>query len=474
MTDPRIDALCLPLDQLPDPLPIPSLARGRQGNFAIEVRPPGSKSLTNRALLLAALADGTSELRDALVDADDARRMLSALQALGAKIVEHERGRITVDGVAGRWKLGPEGAELNLNNAGTATRFLAAASLLSPAPVTIDGNARMRERPIGELGDILQQLGADVEYAGKSGYPPMRVTPSEIGTARTLDIPTTRSSQFVSALLLAGPWLRGGLTVKLTGTVTSRSYVEMTVGLLSRLGANVRTSEDMRVIRVGPTQTASGEQGLRGFVYDVEPDASGATYFWAAAALVPLAACKVMGLDEHSLQGDADFPDALARMGVQVHRHTGQSAAESFVETRGPRQLSAIMADLSDMPDATMTLAVAAAFARGMSIFRGIGTLRVKETDRVQALKNELAKVGVKVESPVAGDPEVMSISPPPGGIDCSPDVPRVEFDTYDDHRMAMSMALIGLVRPNVYIRDPKCVNKTYASYFTDFAKMLG
>jgi 3-phosphoshikimate 1-carboxyvinyltransferase len=132
------------------------------------------------------------------------------------------------------------------------------------------------------------------------------------------------------------------------------------------------------------------------------------------------------------------------------------------------------MADMSDMPDATMTLAVVAAFARGMSIFRGIGTLRVKETDRVQALKNELAKVGVKVESPVAGDPEVMSISPPPGGIDCSPDVPRVEFDTYDDHRMAMSMALIGLVRPNVYIRDPKCVNKTYASYFADFAKMLG
>ncbi len=474
MSDPRVDVLGLGLDQLPDPLPIPSLVSGRQGNFAIEVRPPGSKSLTNRALLLAALAHGTSELRDALVDADDARRMLAALQSLGAKIVEQGGGRITVQGVGGRWQIGPEGVELNLNNAGTATRFLAAASLLAPGPVTIDGNARMRERPIGELGDILEQLGAQVEYGGKRGYPPMRVTPSDTGNARTLEIPTTRSSQFVSALLLAGPWLRGGLTVKLTGAVTSRSYVEMTVGLLSRLGANVRTSEDMRVIRVGPTSATEGGAGLRGFVYDVEPDASGATYFWAAAALVPLASCKVMGLDEHSLQGDADFPDVLARMGVAVHRHTGAKAAESYVETRGPKQLSAIMADLSDMPDATMTLAVVAAFARGMSIFRGIGTLRVKETDRVQALKNELAKVGVKVESPVAGDMEVMSITPPPGGIDSSAGVPRVEFDTYDDHRMAMSMALIGLVRPNVFIRDPKCVNKTYANYFADFAKMLG
>jgi len=473
MSDPRIDMLRLPLDQLPDPLPIPALARGRDGNFAASIRPPGSKSLTNRALLLAALAHGESTLHGALVDADDARRMLAALRTLGATITEHDRGDISVQGVSGMWSVPPTGVELNLNNAGTATRFLAAASLLAPAPVTIDGNARMRERPIAELGDILTQMGAGIEYLAKPGYPPMRVTPATGDMPRTLEIPTTRSSQFISALLLTGPWLRGGLTVKLTGAVTSRSYVEMTVGLLSRLGANVRTAEDMRVIRVGPGSTGSQSLGLSGFTYDVEPDASGATYFWAAAALVPLASCKVMGLDEHSLQGDADFPDALARMGVVVHRHTGTTPAESYIETRGPRALSAIMADLSDMPDATMTLAVVAAFARGTSIFRGIGTLRVKETDRVQALKNELAKVGVKVESPVAGDPEVMSITPPPAGIDCSPTAPRVEFDTYDDHRMAMSMSLIGLVRPNVFIRDPKCVNKTYATYFTDFAKLL-
>lgn len=473
MTRPSVDILKLPLDQLPDPLPIPTLPRGRDGNFAAQVRPPGSKSLTNRALLLAALADGRSELRDALVDADDARRMLAALRSLGATITENDGGAISVDGVGGRWHVPLEGVELNLNNAGTATRFLAAASLLSPAPVTIDGNARMRERPIGELGDILGQLDAQIAYLGKPGFPPMRVTPATAAIPRTLEIPTTRSSQFISALLLAAPWLPGGLTVRLTGPITSRSYVEMTVGLLTRLGANVRTSEDMRVIRVGPGNSGGPERGLAGFHYDVEPDASGATYFWAAAALVPLASCRVLGLDEHSLQGDADFPDTLARMGVGVVRHSGRTPQESYVETRGPRGLSAIMADLSDMPDATMTLAVVAAFARGTSIFCGIGTLRVKETDRVQALKNELAKVGVKVESPVAGDPEVMSITPPPGGIDCSASAPRVEFDTYDDHRMAMSMSLIGLVRPNVFIRDPRCVNKTYATFFTDFASLL-
>lgn len=492
-TDHPASVLLRPLADLPAVLPIPPLPRGKRGLFDVSLRTPGSKSLTNRALLLAALAAGESTLRGPLLDADDAIRMRAALEKLGVGLSMPRDGAddtLRIRGVGGAWKSSGE-VTVNLNNAGTATRFLAAAALLGggsgAAPIVIDGNERMRERPIGELAQVLMQLGAKVEYVGREGCPPLRIHPlaERRGPGKVLDIPTTQSSQFISAILMIAPWLAGGLTIRLTGEITSPTYIEMTIGLLQQVGASVKTSEDLRVIRVGPPSPQV--LGLRGFSYDVEPDASGATYFWAAAAINPGSTARLTGLSHRSLQGDAGFPSLLARMGAIVDQHpatqttphgTGAppvmrepaDAREHFIACTGPAALQPVMADLSNMPDTAMTLASVACFTPGTSILRGLRTLRVKETDRIEAMRCELTKIGVKVECPVMGDRDVLSITPPRGelALESSP----VEFDTYDDHRMAMSLALIGLRRPNVFIRDPACVAKTYPTFWRDLASL--
>lgn len=436
--------------------------------FRLTVRPPGSKSLTNRALLLAGLAEGRSVLRGALVDADDARRMIDALVALGAGVRAGLDGVVEVEGVGGRWRVPSGGVRLDLGNAGTATRFLAAAALLSSGPVVIDGNERMRHRPIGDLADGLVRMGASVEYLGRSGCPPVRIVPGDLSrVSGEVEVAGARSSQFVSALLLAGPWLPRGLTLKVRGPLASGSYVSMTAGLLERLGASVRTSADLRVIRVGPGAGRRAGQGLAAFEYDVEPDASGATYFWAAAAMSRGSSCRVTGLDERSLQGDARFPRLLERMGARVER------GEGWIEVVGG-DLRPVEADLGEMPDAAMTLAAAATLADGPSVLRGLQTLRVKESDRIEALRSELAKVGVRVECPFEGDEGAMRIVPPAGGIERAEGAPAAEFETYDDHRMAMSLALIGLVRPGVTVRDPACVRKTYPGFWRDLSGVYG
>lgn len=214
-------------------------------------------------------------------------------------------------------------------------------------------------------------------------------------------------------------------------------------------------------MRVGPGEQA--QVGIRPFSYEVEPDASGATYFWAAAAMIPGASCTVLGLDDASLQGDAAFPNLLRDMGADVRRATNPAG----LRVTGPSRLAPITCDMADMPDAAMSLASVAAFAPGPTTIRGLGTLRVKETDRIAAMQAELAKVGVTVRQ-AGPDPDAITVTPPSGGLDCSPSAPRVEFDTYDDHRMAMSLALIGLRRPNVFIRDPRCVAKTYPTFWRD------
>jgi 3-phosphoshikimate 1-carboxyvinyltransferase len=364
-----------------------------------------------------------------------------------------------VRGVGGRWPA--SGVTLALGNSGTSVRFLAAAAMLASGPVTIDGTARMQERPIGELGELLTRLGCGVEYLGAAGFPPLRVTPASGEATSTLDVASFQSSQFVSAILLVGPWLPKGLTLRLTGPLTSAAYIQMTLGLLSKVGASVRMSEDLRVIRVG----GGGGGGLAGFEYTVEPDATGATYFWGGAAMVAGARCAVEGLDTQSLQGDSLFPEVLGRMGARVQRGPG------VIEVVGPRQLQPILADMSDMPDAAMTLAACACFANGTSILRGLRTLHVKECDRIAAMQAELTKLGVSVQTPVQNDADAMTITPPAGGVDCSPGAPPVVFETYDDHRMAMSLALIGLRRPNVAIRNPACVGKTYPGFWRDFGK---
>jgi 3-phosphoshikimate 1-carboxyvinyltransferase len=426
-------------------------------------------------------------LSRALLDAEDTERMITALSDLGVVMFQAD-DVLQIGGVGGRWtpSAGTPEVSLNLHNAGTATRFLAAAALLSPVPVLIDGNPRMRERPIGELIDALAELGATFDYLATPRFPPVRlIPPADLPRSATLTLATTLSSQFISALLLIAPWLPGGLTLKLEGEVTSPSYIHMTLGLLDQLGATVRTSDSLTVVRVAPPP---GRRGLEPFEYLVEPDASGATYFWAAAAIVPGATCRVEGLDSRSLQGDTRFPDLLARMGATILREDGSSAAadESTSEDagptgaipsigiRGPGSLAPIMADMAPMPDAAMSLAAAACFSSGRSILRGLRTLRVKETDRIAALQTELAKVGVKVETNVLGDRDAITITPPAGGLTSLADTPPIVFDTYDDHRMAMSLALIGLRRPNVAIRNPRCVAKTYPGFWRDLAALVG
>lgn len=435
----------------PDPLPIE-----RIGPFRLRFSPPGSKSLTNRALLLAALAEGTSHIRRPLV-ADDSQRMVSALAELGVPMTPTDEG-LRIEGVgASGGRLSVGASTLYLENAGTATRFLAAVAALSPEPILIDGNARMRERPIGELADALSALGATVDYESSEGFPPLRVHGPRGGLrGGELTVPTTASSQFISALLQIGPLCVEGLTLNLTGRVTSPSYIKMTVGLMRQFGAEVTINDEGTRFEVAPVP-------YRSLDYLVEPDASSATYFLAAAAITPGAVCTIEGLGKRSLQGDVVFADVLARMGA------GLAYGDDFMTVTGADDfLQAIDIDMSTMPDAAMTLAAVACFARGETVIRGLRTLRVKETDRLAALQAELTKIGatVEIESDDETGDELLAIEPPATGLPVDP----VTIATYNDHRMAMSLAVVGARRGGVRIGDPGCVQKTYPEFWDDFA----
>ncbi len=523
-----IEILNRPLADLPhelEMLPLP-------GPFNVEIRPPGSKSLTNRALLLAALAQGESVITGALIDADDAQVMIEALRQLGAEITiengsnpwnpdrkeggsrgdqrnsETVPASLRIRGTAGRLR---GNRTLNLKNAGTATRFLTAAACLADGPVIIDGNERMRQRPIGELVSMLRQLGVTIDELGEPGCVPLRVHPlNGTATTDTLKIGSTASSQFVSAVLMIAPLLPRGLFVEITEALTSPSYVDMTLAIMDEW------------LRGGVDGSSVGSLNLfpstyRGRSFSIEPDASGAAYFWSAAALVDGSSCEVPGLDDGSGQGDARVPQVLRLAGALAHATPPVRKTGSHIDGVIPRfigrllfgdpshrqrammvqngALRAIAADFTNLPDAAMTLAAVACFAEGTTTITGLRTLRVKETDRLAAMQTELSKLGVRVEifqtlSPPPPLPagevracpprressrtegakatpdEGLRITPPPGGIDCSPAAPRIVFDTYDDHRMAMSLALIGLRRPNIVIRDPACVAKTYPTFW--------
>lgn len=495
--------LTLPLDRLPDPLPIPVMAGGRA--FDATVTPPGSKSLTNRALLLAASASGTSTLRHALTDADDARVMIRALRQLGAgiEIDAGEPTTVRVAGVGGRWRI-PAGGEvlLNLHNAGTATRFLSAAALLAPpgTSIVIDGDARMRERPIGELVGALRAVGATVEHLGVEGCPPIRVRPpSPSGrSVGRVEFGRTSSSQFISAMMMVGPFLPGGegggLWIRLPDRLTSEPYLHMTVGLMRRLGFGMEGDvAPGAAVRLTLPADSKADEPLAPFDLTIEPDASGATYFLAAAAIVPGARVNIPHLGSESLQGDAAFAHVLQRMGARA-----VIGADSIF-CAGTARLVAADIDLSDMPDTAMTAASVACFAgptpdnpTATTTLRGLRTLRVKETDRLEALRIELGKIGARVAIFADGDDEGLRITPPPPPPPPSPSLPPptsvsaaptnsgtmpsatepVVFDTYRDHRMAMALALIGLRRAGVLIRDPGCVAKTYPTYWRDLARL--
>lgn len=465
-----IDQLARPLDQLPDPLPIPTLAQAGVTTFHATITPPGSKSLTNRALLLALLADGTSTLTDPLTEADDAKRMLAAIDLLGGKATQTSSTH-TLQITGTNATLHPPTDPVFLNNAGTATRFLAAASIICDHPLTIDGNARMRERPIAELADALTQLAVTHTYHETPGCPPITLTPpTNLPDAPTVTFDHLPSSQFVSGLLLVAPFLPTGLTLIINTQPTSKPYIQMTLDLLTRLGAQVTASRDLRHLTVKPAKHRA--RGLDAFDLTIEPDASGATYWHTAAAITPGASITIPGLN-NSLQGDAHYPSLLEQMGAKVTRDTNTTT------TTGPAQLRAIHADMAPMPDAAMSLAAAAAFANGTTTMTGLETLRVKETDRIAAMHTELTKLAMHIETNAGGDPGAMTFTPTSGtGVPpvnppaSTTEPPPIHFDTYEDHRMAMSLALIALHRPNVFINDPQCVAKTYPTFFQDLARL--
>jgi len=429
-----------------------------KGPFDLAIAPPGSKSLTNRALLLAALADGTSTLTGVLL-ADDTRRMLEALETLGfdLKLDEHAL-TVTVEGAAG--KIPADTAGLMLGNAGTAVRFLTAALCLGEGPYTVDGVPRMRERPIGQLVEPLRELGAEIGYVEHAGFPPLTIEGIEpdpmaaLSGGNSVALEPTLSSQFISALFQIGPCLVGGLELTFEGRITSLPYVKMTLDLMEIFGAETARDKGYRAVRVRG-------RGYKAADYAVEPDASNATYFLAAAAATPGGRVQIPGLGSESLQGDAEFCDVLGRMGCDVT----QRLHDTVVLAPPDGVLRAVEVDLNDMPDTAQTLAVLALFAEGTTIIRNVGNLRVKETDRLAALDTELTKLGAVVN--ITGND--IAVTPPHDGK-----LKSAAIDTYDDHRMAMSFAVAGLRASGVRINDPDCVNKTYPGFWRDLEKLRG
>ncbi len=412
------------------------------------VRLPGSKSISNRVLLLAALARGTTEIRD-LLTSDDTERMLEALDLLGVRIDRIGPDTVRVHGCGGAFPV--KAAHLFLGNAGTAFRPLTAVLALSGGRYRLSGVPRMHERPIGDLVDGLQSLGADIAYLGQPGFPPLEIRPASIRAGGRIAVRGDVSSQFLTALLMALPLSGTETTVEVSGELISKPYVELTIATMSRFGVQV-AREGWRSFTI-----PAGQHYVSPGTVFVEGDASGASYFLAAGAIGG-GPVRVDGVGRSSIQGDVRFAQALESLGARVAM--GDNSIEVCAPADG--RLRAFDLDLNHIPDAAMTLAVVALFADGTSRLRNIASWRVKETDRIVAMATELRKVGATVEE----GPDWLSISPPLA----SRLTPHASIDTYDDHRMAMCFSLVALGDVPVRINDPKCVAKTFPDYFERFA----
>ena len=418
--------------------------------FDVKLSPPGSKSLTNRALVLAALGDGTSDLSNVLF-ADDTLVMLDCLSRLGFDVqIDRSRNEVTVTGLAGR--IPGAGAELFCGNSGTTIRFLTALCTLGRGRFNLDGIPRMRQRPIRELVNLLRNLGARIEYLMSDGFPPVEVVADQLAGG-LVRFGAAQSSQFLSAVLQVAPYARHEVRVDLDGPQTSWPYVAMTMRLMDQFGVTPELIRDK--LTDEPRQIIVPREPYRATNYVIEPDASNAAYFLAAAAIHAGSRVTIERLGKHSLQGDVQFADVLRKMGADVTIGSDQITAA------GTGTLEGIDMDLSGMPDQAQTLAVTALFAKGPTTIRGLHTLRLKETDRIAALAAELTKLGANVQ--IEGDDLTIN---PPGRL-----LPAA-IDTYDDHRMAMSFALAGTKSPGVRIKSAECVNKTYPNYFEDLDKL--
>jgi len=414
------------------------------------LRLPGSKSISNRTLLLAALASGTTNLTG-LLDSDDTRVMRDALDRLGV--------RVAAGAAPGEWRVEgqPDGfpvakADLFLGNAGTAFRSLTAALALRGGDYRLHGVPRMHERPIGDLVDALRQAGASIRYEAREGFPPLAIGPRALAGAGAMRVRGDVSSQFLSGLLMA-LGASGGGRLEVEGELISKPYVAMTLALMARFGVKV-VAEGWRVFVV-----PAGSRYRSPGALEVEGDASSASYFLAAGLLGggPL---RVEGVGRDSIQGDVGFVRVVEAMGARV------TWGANWIEVAGRPPLRPLDADLNDIPDAAMTAAVLALFASGPSRLRNIASWRVKETDRLAAMAKELRKLGADVSE----GPDSLGIVPPPGYAQGSGRSARVPIDTYDDHRMAMCFALAAFGPVPVRINDPGCVSKTFPAFFEALA----
>jgi 3-phosphoshikimate 1-carboxyvinyltransferase len=414
---------------------------GRPLDATVEV--PGSKSITNRALLLSALAEGRSVIERALLS-NDTRYMSDVLRALGLNIeIDEATQRISVDGLGGR--IPCAAAELQVGGAGTAMRFIVGLLTLSRGRFRIDGNERMRRRPVGPLLDALQRLGASIYSERDNGCPPVIAdTARGVFEGGETSIDARVSSQFVSALLMPAPLWPRGLTLHVQGE-TARPFIDMTLKLMTAWGAASTVDDHTIIVR--------GRQSYRAQRYTVEPDASSASYFAAAAALCG-GRVRIKGLTPNSVQGDIGFLALLARMGAAIVWRNGG------VEVSGTGKLAGIDVEMTAMPDMVATLAALAPFALSVTRIRGVGFIRHHESDRIRALASELHRVGATVRE--TGD-----------GLEIEPSkLSAAAVETYDDHRIAMSFAVMGLKVPGIRIKDPACVAKTFPGFFERLAAL--
>ncbi|MFP5392445.1 MAG: 3-phosphoshikimate 1-carboxyvinyltransferase [Gammaproteobacteria bacterium] len=412
------------------------------------VRLPGSKSISNRTLLLAALSEGSTRIVD-LLASDDTLVMLGALRSLGIKWEEADDRTHVVHGGGG--VLPSHEADLFMGNAGTAIRPLTAALAVIGGDYTLHGVARMHERPIGDLVDALNAIGAQIEYTGVEGYPPLRIRRGHIHADR-LSVRGNVSSQFLTAVLMAAPLMAKThpVTIEVVGELISKPYIEITLNLMRRFGVTVE-QDGWASFTVQPGQKYTSPGAIH-----VEGDASSASYFLAAGAIAG-GPVRVEGVGRDSIQGDVRFAEALERMGATIVR------GDNWIEASADAPLKAIDMDFNHIPDAAMTIAVAALYAEGTTTLRNIASWRVKETDRLSAMATELRKLGATVEE----GPDYLSVTPP---VEIAP----ATIDTYDDHRMAMCFSLASLDgkarRGNTMrINDPKCVAKTFPDFFEAF-----
>lgn len=408
---------------------------------------PGSKSISNRTLLLAALAKGSTEIRG-LLKSDDTDRMLEALDALGIKLTKTEQG-IVIEGCNGDFP--NKQADLFLGNAGTAFRPLTAALAFSDGNYHLHGVPRMHERPIGDLVNALRSAGADITYLANDGFPPLQISPASVDVSKSIKINGDVSSQFLTALLMALPLTGQQATIEVVGELISKPYIEITLNLMTKFGVHVERDGWQRF-----TIPANNHYKSPNLIY-VEGDASSASYFLAAGAIG--GKIDVQGIDASSIQGDIKFAEALAQMGGVIQYGENQISA-SKPDTP---KLKAIDLDCNHIPDAAMTLAILSLFAEGTTTLRNIASWRVKETDRIAAMATELRKVGAIVTE----GQDYIQITPPAQLI------PNAEIDTYDDHRMAMCFSLVSLGGVPITINDPNCVAKTFPNYFEVFAKIV-